>query len=243
MRWIIAILTAAAALVAAFNEVASLDRFAAEKLHFPAGLSWSLPGMVTIATLAGALMWTLLRQAPLRRAGKRLNLACACISAAAVGLDHASGADGWWILAAGMVGALVPALATWLTHLLARMTADQPATAGELVACPPADPPCQPAPASPPPPGDVVADASVAIPRHLALAPQPHATGGETSRPATGGEDEVAKARRLLASDTGRPTLAKELGIELHEARQLIAKPDQVDTLLPRYLAKREARA
>lgn len=64
-----------------------------------------------------------------------------------------------------------------------------------------------------------------------------------TSQPAAPGEDELAKARRLLASGIGRPTLAKELGIELHEARQLQAKPDRVATLLPRYLAKAATRS
>lgn len=43
MRWVIAVLTAAAALVAAVNEVASLNRFAGERLHFPDGLAWTLP--------------------------------------------------------------------------------------------------------------------------------------------------------------------------------------------------------
>ena len=197
MRWIIAILTAAAALVAALNEVASLDRFAAEKLHFPANLSWSLPGMVTIATLAGALMWTLLQQVPLRQAGKRLNLACAGISALAVGLDHASGAEGWWIVPAGLVGALVPALATWLTHLLARMTADQPKPPVEVL-----DPSLtstgttQPTPDEPEPITRI----------HLV-----------TQKPAQ--ED---RATELIAAGAGRKRLARELDITESAARRLL---------------------
>lgn len=223
MRWAIAVLTAAAAMVAALNEVASLARFAAEKLHFPDGLAWTLPGMVTIATLAGALMWTVLRDTALRGAGRRLNIVCAAISATAVGLDHASGAAGWWMVPAGLVGALVPALATWLTHLLARMTADTaaveeppteqatPATVADLVA---ERAPLHSVPtnATPTPPQG--------IPVVKAVSP------ARTAAPTTSARvDEIGeRAAKLIADGAGRNTLVKELGVTPHQARTMLEK-------------------
>jgi hypothetical protein len=216
VRWIIAALTAAAALVAAFNEVASLDRFASEKLHFPEGLSWSLPGMVTIATLAGALMWTVLREPALRSAGKRLNLACACISAAAVGLDHASGAKDWWIVPAGMVGALVPALATWLTHLLARMTEIASDTSTMQLHI---ETPVGVVGSPPPTPTGTTTDEKdeeeETVGEHVArrhLEAVPASTTAE--------EDLESKARKLVAEGAGRGRLETELGIGTSLARR-----------------------
>ncbi len=236
MRWAIAVLTAAAAMVAALNEVASLARFAAEKLHFPDGLAWTLPGMVTIATLAGALMWTVLRDTALRGAGRRLNIVCAAISATAVGLDHASGAAGWWMVPAGLVGALVPALATWLTHLLARMTADPvgdsagtnpqrqddtAASVGVSAAVPAAvaDLVSERAPlhsvptnAIPTPPQGIPAVAKVS----------PARTTAPTASARV--EDVGKRAAELIAGGAGRTTLVKELGVTPHQARTMLEK-------------------
>lgn len=239
MRWAIAILTALAALFAALNEVASLDRIASSHLNFPVGLAWTLPGSVTIATLAGALMWTLLHDVPLRAAGRRLNITCALISAAAVGLDHTAGADGWWAVPAGLVGALVPALATWLTHLLARMTADpavgvspvtqpqqRPApdgTVGVSIPVTPALPdqtqsvgsakrPSNTRGGGESPPASATASTPAERPMHLVADPAVDEDG-----------DALAVVARLVATGkAGRGTVARELGVKPHEARVLI---------------------
>lgn len=220
MRWAIAVLTAAAAMVAALNEVASLARFASERLHFPAGLGWTLPGMITIATLAGALMWTVLRDTALRGAGRRLNIACAAISATAVGLDHASGAAGWWIVPAGLVGALVPALATWLTHLLARMTA---------VPVPVEDAPNEKAPVTV---ADVVAERAPLHSVPTNADPTPPAgipvvkavSPAQTAVATTSARVDGERAAQLIAAGAGRNTLAKELGVTQHQARAMLGK-------------------
>lgn len=64
-------------------------------------------------------------------------------------------------------------------------------------------------------------------------------TGGEN---ATKPETDVEKATRLIASDTGRPTLARELAIEPHHARALLddAKAGVLDD--PKDLAERLSR-
>lgn len=205
MRWLIAALTALAGLTAALNEVASLDRFAADRLNFPPALPWTLPGMVTVGTVAGALMWTCLRQTTLRRAGRRLNITCAAVSALAVGLDHASGAVGWWAIPAGLIGGMVPALATWMTHLLARVTGEHQAR------------PLRPA-------------------RKAATTPAPDEVAPPDAPPPSGeGEpDELARARELVAKGRqdggkyGRASLARDLGVTPHRARELLAQIDAV---------------
>ena len=225
MRWAIAVLTAAAAMVAALNEVASLARFAAEKLHFPDGLAWTLPGMVTIATLAGALMWTVLHDVALRDAGRRLNIVCAVISALAVGLDHASGAEGWWVVPAGLVGALVPALATWLTHLLARMTADpvgvsaEHHTVAELVA--------EQVSLHTVPSNNAVPTPAAGIPMVKAVSPARTATQTASARVTDQSEEMLAQVRDLVAAGNGRPAIATTLGVKDHVARALMAKASQ----------------
>lgn len=227
MRWAIAVLTAAAAMVAALNEVASLARFASERLHFPAGLGWTLPGMVTIATLAGALMWTVLHDVALRNAGRRLNIVCAAISATAVGLDHASGADGWWIVPAGLVGALVPALATWLTHLLARMTAEpvrDSANVQESLTEEPAGSGESPVPgtvAERAPLHSVPSNADPTPPAGIPVvkAVSPARTAAPTASARVGD-----RAAELIASGAGRSRLVKELGVTPHQARTMLEK-------------------
>jgi hypothetical protein len=132
-RWLVAVLTAVAATCAAVSEVVSLNRFARDYLYFPPGLAWTLPAVVTVATIAGALMWTVLRETELRDAGRRLNVSFSVVSSFAVGLDHMSGARGWWMVPAFAAGALIPSSATWLTHLLARLTDTPKETAVDLL--------------------------------------------------------------------------------------------------------------
>jgi hypothetical protein len=128
-RWFVGTLVAVCAYAAALNEVVSLNRFAGDHLNFPDGLEWTLPAVVTVATLAGALMWTVLEDLDLRDAGRRLNIVFATISSVAVALDHMSAAVSWWKITAFAGGALLPATATWMTHMLARLTL--PASAKE----------------------------------------------------------------------------------------------------------------
>lgn len=208
MRWLIAALALTAGLVAALNEVASLNRFADLRLNFPHGLAWTLPGMVTVGTLTGALMWTCLRSTALRRAGRRLNLACAAVSALAVALDHASGALGWWMVPAGLIGALVPGLATWMTHLLARVTGEHQAR------------PLRPARKTVDSPAQVEPER-----QRYKVVPAP---------PPGDEPDDLARARELVAKGRqdgakyGRSSLARDLGVTPHRARELLAEIDAV---------------
>ncbi len=236
----------------------------AVKCGIPEPWAAANPIALDAGAAVSALAW--ITQSGERRVwGRRTAVAALTASLTENGIDHAV-ASGllpvtlWLVLG---VSACIPGMLFAVVHLAALMARDQDdqpatsephvpaglpaaATVGDLVA---SQPHSHIATAHDhiARGGEEVAEAGVASQRRLTLAPNPPATvAGETSQLATagdGGEDEVAKARRLLASGTGRPTLAKELGIEPHEARQLQAKPDQVATLLPRYLAKAAERA
>jgi hypothetical protein len=136
--------------------------------------------------------------------------------------------------------AVAGAVAAHLVYLLAARPADQAEQVADTDA--PQDEPAALVEQSTtlPPVEPVVDDPPVAEPpARPALRIAPAALATPTVRvPVV--EDAVAKARRLLAADTGRPTLARELGIKDHQARALLAaNPDEVPALLARYEAAR----
>jgi hypothetical protein len=118
----------ASAAVAAVISAVSLTRIAGDSLGFPDYLEWTLTGAVDIGAATGAVLWVTARDRD-RLRGKWLNIACSSVSAIGVGLDHASNAaPGWaWAWVAFGMGAFLPALSTWLIHVLAHLVTDTPA--------------------------------------------------------------------------------------------------------------------
>ncbi len=122
---LVSVLAGGAALVSGALGALSLTRIAGSNLGFPPGFAWSLTGSVDIGAAAGAILWVA-SSGVNRSRGRALNIACSTISAIGVGLDHATNALGWWVVPAGLVGAFLPALSTWLVHVLAHLVTEQP---------------------------------------------------------------------------------------------------------------------
>jgi hypothetical protein len=134
---VVVVLAVASAAVAATISAVSLTRIAGDSLGFPDFLEWTLTGAVDIGAATGAVLWVTARDRD-RLRGKWLNIACSSVSALGVGLDHASNAaPGWaWAWVAFGMGAFLPALSTWLIHVLAHLVTDTaaPVPAGLAVA-------------------------------------------------------------------------------------------------------------
>lgn len=142
------------------------------------------------------------------------------------------------------------------TRLVADLVAEQPdalpatlavtlpATPGEIDA---GDPATVPMAISPAPATEDVAPPATRPALHLAPAVADDVTtppaGVEVAGDGEGGENEVAKAQRLLAEGAGRPTLARQLDLKPHQARALLERPDEVATLLPRWRARQATNA
>lgn len=125
--WIVSVLVAASAVVSFIVSAVSLTRIAEEMLGFPEGLPWSLTGAVDIGAAAGAVLWvTSPARHPNRARGMWINVCCSSVSGIGVGLDHlghASPTLGYQI-AGFIVGAFLPALSTWLVHILAHLVTE-----------------------------------------------------------------------------------------------------------------------
>lgn len=224
------------AVVAAAATVLSFDALRALALlcGFTPSLAWLLPVVIDAGAAAGSLAWLGSAAPSARSYGRTLALLLLASSVGGNALGHGLAAYGvrpHWLVVVG-VSAVAPAVLGALVHLVvlaarpAVDTSDAPILAAtEEVAD-------QPAP-------DVRTVADEVKARRSVLHSVP-ASGNATLTPPHGipvvdGEDEVAKAERLIAEGAGRPRLAKELGIKDHQARALLAAPQEVRVLLPRY--------
>ena len=138
-EWVVTILAACSAAVGGLVGAVSLTRIASDYLGFPThvlvggsvwDLAWTLTGAVDVGATAGAVLWvTSLFGSRNRARGRWLNICCSTVSALGVGLDHATNASPvagltWPVIAFG-IGAFLPALSTWLIHVLAHLVTEQ----------------------------------------------------------------------------------------------------------------------
>lgn len=211
---------------------------------FAPSLAWLLPVVVDAGAAAGSLVWlTGAASREAARFARVLALTLLALSVAANALGHGLAAfsldPAWWVVV--IVSAVAPAVLGACVHLAVLVgRADPiPATTEDTTETPkPAEVDKR---VEPPAPPRTVAEEAVARRLHLAPPPATSDLTPSTDTDDETGEDEVAKARRLLAEGVGRPTLARELDLEPHQARALIDNPHRVAELLPRYRARREA--
>jgi len=120
---VVGVLAALSAAVAAIISAVSLTRIAGGLIGFPEYLEWTFTGAVDIGAAAGAVLWVT-STGDNRHRGQWLNIACSTVSAVGVGLDHASHAEAGWEPVAFAIGAFLPALSTWLIHVLAHLVTE-----------------------------------------------------------------------------------------------------------------------
>jgi len=120
---VVGVLATLSAVVAAIISAVSLTRIAGGLIGFPEYLEWTFTGAVDIGAAAGAVLWVT-STGDNRHRGQWLNIACSTVSAVGVGLDHASHAEAGWEPVAFAIGAFLPALSTWLIHVLAHLVTE-----------------------------------------------------------------------------------------------------------------------